>query len=182
MFMGSIMESASRSKAIKKIAKRQLDMFRGNVASYSALLNGPHELAQFQEATDLSATLAEMHSAREREKEAAAEKKRKERAEKVGKRADQEKEDKEKKESLMPGLEIDVGKGVGHLVTRTNGRLREILRYYFDHPTKGLITMKKGLLQDAITKHMEEGSNEEQHQTVDCDEEEQNQVVDSGED
>jgi glycerol dehydrogenase-like iron-containing ADH family enzyme len=73
MFMGAIMDAASGNKAIKKIAKRRLDMSRANVASYSALLNGPQQLAQFQEATDLSATLAEMHSAREREKEAAAE-------------------------------------------------------------------------------------------------------------
>jgi hypothetical protein len=182
MFMGSIMEAASGKKAVKKIAKRRLDMSRGNVASYSAMLNGPHQLAQFQEANDLTATLGELHSEKEREKEAAAILKRTERAKKVGKRADQEKDDKAKKESLMPGLERDVGKGVGHVVTLRNGRLKEILRYYFNHPTKGLTTMKKDLMQDAIRKHMEEGSNEEQHQTVDCEEEEQNQVVDSEED
>jgi hypothetical protein len=37
--------------------------------------------------------------------------------------------------------------------------------------------MRKELLRDAIRKHIEEGSNEEQKQTVDCEEEQKNQVV-----
>ncbi len=75
-----------------------------------------------------------------------------------------------------------MGKWVGHVVALRNGRLRTIICYYFDHSTKGLATLKKDLMKEATRKHMEEGSNEEQHQTVDCEEEEQNQVVDSGED
>ncbi len=54
MVMGSTMEAASGNKAIQKIAKRGLDMSRGNVASYLSLLNGPHQLAQFQEANERS--------------------------------------------------------------------------------------------------------------------------------
>ncbi len=73
--MGSIMEAATGNKAIKKVAKRRLDISRVNVASYSAMMNGPHELEQFPEANDLIARLGELHSEKEKEKEAAAEKK-----------------------------------------------------------------------------------------------------------
>ena len=58
------------------------------------------------------------------------------------------------------------------MVTLPNKRLREILRYYFNHPTAGLNQMKKELMLAAIRKYMEEGSNQsssnqqEQNQTV----------------
>ena len=62
--------------------------------------------------------------------------------------------------------------GIGKVVTLPNKRLREILRYYFNHPTAGLNQMKKELMLAAIRKYMEEGSNQsssnqqEQNQTV----------------
>ena len=170
--MGAIMEASNGHKAIKKVAKRRINMATGNVASYSALMNGPHQLEQFQQANALAATLSELHSEEVRKKDAAAEKKRKEQAEKVGKKAEQEKKDKETKERIMPGLKEDVAAGIGKVVTLPNKRLREILRYYFNHPTAGLNQMKKELMLAAIRKYMEEGSNQsssnqqEQNQTV----------------
>ena len=64
-------------------------MATGNVASFSALVNGLHQLVQFQQADALAATLGELHIEKLRDKEENAEKKIKEQAEKVGKKAKQ---------------------------------------------------------------------------------------------
>ena len=73
----------------------------------------------------------------------------------------------------MPGLKEDVAAGIGKVVTLPNKRLREILRYYFNHPTAGLNQMKKELMLAAIRKYMEEGSN----QSSSSNQQEQNQTV-----
>ena len=46
--MGVVMEASSGKKAVKKVTKRQINMATGNLASYSAMMNGPHQLVQFQ--------------------------------------------------------------------------------------------------------------------------------------
>ena len=171
-FMGAVMEASRGQKSVKKVIKRRINVATGNVASYSALMNGLHQLVQFQQANALASTLGELHSEKVREKEATAKKKREEQAEKVGKKTEQGKKDEETKERIMPGLEKDVAAGIDVVVTLLDKRLREMLRYYFNHPTSGLAQMKKELVLAAIRKHMEEGSTNHS-----SNQQEQNQIV-----
>ena len=43
-FMGGVMEDSSGYKAIKRFTKQQISMDTRNLASYSSLINGPHQL------------------------------------------------------------------------------------------------------------------------------------------
>ena len=180
-FIGAAMEDSSGQKAVKKVAKRQINMATGNVASYSALMNGPHQLVQFQQTNALSAIFCELHSEKVREKEATAKKKRGEQAEKVGKKTEQGKKDEETKERIMPGLEKDVAAGIDVVVMLPNKRSREMLRYYFNHPTSCIVQIKKEPLLAAIRKQMEEGStnhssNQQEHNQTVLDSAEENQI------
>ena len=58
----------------------------------------------------------------------------------------------------MHGLEIYVAAGIDMMVTLPNKRFREMIFYYFNHPTSGLAHIKKDIMLAATRKKMEEGS------------------------
>ena len=58
------------------------------------------------------------------------------------------------------------------MVTLPNKRLREMLFYYFNHPTSGIVQMKKDIMLATIRKHMEEGSTNHG-----INQQEQNQII-----
>ena len=47
--MGAVMEAISGKNAVKRVAKRQINMATRNVENYSALMNGPHQLVRFHQ-------------------------------------------------------------------------------------------------------------------------------------
>ena len=58
----------------------------------------------------------------------------------------------------MPRLEKDVSAGTDVVVTLPSKLLMDMLRCYFNHPTSGLVQMKKEIMLAAIRKYVEEGS------------------------
>ena len=55
----------------------------------------------------------------------------------------------------MPGLEKYVSARVDVVVTLPNVQLREILHYYSNNPTSGLVQMNNKLMMITIKKHMD---------------------------
>ena len=81
----------------------------------------------------------------------------------------------------MHGLEKDVSEGINVVVTIRNKRLMEMLLYYFNHPTLGLVHMKQELMLFTIGKHTEKGStnhsiNHQKHNQIVLVSAEENQI------
>jgi hypothetical protein len=51
---------------------------------------------------------------------------------------------------LLPELNDEVAEGFNHVLGLTNEHLKQVLRYIFFHPAKGMSTMAMTALQDAI--------------------------------
>ena len=71
----------------------------------------------------------------------------------------------------MPGLENDVSARIDVVVTLLNKQLSKMILCYLNHPTSGLIQMKKEPILAAIRKHMEKGttnhiSNQQEHNQI----------------
>ena len=60
--MGVVMEASSAQKSAKRVFKKRINMYTGNVASYSDLINGPHQILQSRQENDLAAILGYMDS------------------------------------------------------------------------------------------------------------------------
>jgi hypothetical protein len=70
LFMGSIMNDTIGEGSEKKIAKRRVHMFAGNIASYSTLLNSEVRMKQLQEFNHrLAAILGEIRAEQDDDKE-----------------------------------------------------------------------------------------------------------------
>ena len=69
---GSIIENAMGEGAKKKIARRRINMFEGNIASYSRLINSKEQLDSMQELNALTSVLGSMRAENEHERAARA--------------------------------------------------------------------------------------------------------------
>jgi hypothetical protein len=67
---GSIIENAMGEGAKKKIARRRINMFEGNIASYSRLINSKEQLDSMQELNALTSVLGSMRAENEQERAA----------------------------------------------------------------------------------------------------------------
>jgi hypothetical protein len=139
LYMGAITEDTVGNRAKKRIAKRRVDMFEGNVAAYSRVLNSDGRMKRIKDYNQLAAILADMDADIHDDRERKATLKKKNDAEKKKKKADAVEADEKKKQELMPSLSEDVAKGLDHFKTLTQKRLVLLLRYYYEHPTKQTI-------------------------------------------
>ena len=75
------------------------------------------------------------------------------------KKEEQEKKDKETKKMIVRGIEKYMLEGIGVVVTLPNKRLKEMIHYFLNQPTSGIVQMKKELMMAATRKYTEEGIN-----------------------
>ena len=92
------------------------------------------------------------------EKDANAEKadneKKKKELDKADKNSEKEtKEQIEKHNELMPGMELDVCKGLDHLLSLKNNHLKEFARYFFKLNIPNLFKKKTAELHDLLRPH-----------------------------
>ncbi len=69
---GSTIENAMGEGATKKIARHRINMFEGNIASYSRLINSKEQLESMQELNALTSVLGSIRAQNDQEKAAPA--------------------------------------------------------------------------------------------------------------
>ncbi len=155
--LGQLMREAVGEGALKKMARRRLDVATGNVQSYARVLNGTEQVTKLKEHLELAAALADLQAEKEKEKAEAAAKKKAEAEEREAKKAESIRKEAQAKELLLPGLTDDVDKGMDHVLSLKNDRLKQILKYFFDE--KGLSSLRKKDLQeldDGVLCHLKQ--------------------------
>jgi hypothetical protein len=115
VIMGNIIDSIFGEHAVKKIARRCLDMVSGNVNCYARMLNNPAQMKLIQEHDELVSNLANIEQEKKKEKQNWSEKVQGEKFEKEARKFEKEKAFQGKKNELMKGMIDDVGKGIEHL-------------------------------------------------------------------
>jgi hypothetical protein len=141
LYMGAITEDTVGNRAKKRIEKRRIDMFEGNVAAYSKVLKSDGPMKRIKDYNHLAAILADMDADAHDNIEEKATLKKKNDAEKKKKKAEAVEADEKKKKELMPSLSADVTTGLDHFKTLNRERLMLLLPYYYEHPTRS--RMKK---------------------------------------
>ena len=155
VMLGSLMLECSGERAMKRLAKRRLDIATGNVQSYSRVLNGSANLELMKEHCELVASLAELQAEKDAKNEAAKAKKKQEEAEKARKKEEENRKELALKEELRPVNQNDVDKGIEHVLKLTNKRMVQVLKYHFGDNTPSLASKNKSILQELVRKHME---------------------------
>ena len=148
--MGSFVDQAFGQQAKKKEAKRRVAILDGNINSYSRLMNGPEQMKILWDYNNLSAALGKYNKEKDENAAASAKDKEKEEADNVAKKAAKEASEKKMKAKLMPAMEDDIRKGLEHVLTCTNPRLRKLVCYYFDLNVPNLFKKKQSELIDLL--------------------------------
>ena len=160
--MAAIIDQCSGKKARKVIAKRRIEFISGNVNSYARILSGPQQLERIKTFNDLSASIAVL----QREKQAEAEKSRKEKknkeVEKAANKVEKDRVAKEEHAKLSPGCKADVEKGIDWVLLCNNTRRKEILKIHFGY-SSGLSKLKMADTERELRKYM--GPTLEQNET-----------------
>jgi hypothetical protein len=156
---GHILYDCKGNGAVKKIARRRLDMICGNVASYSRLLNDEKRLDEIKEVHELTAAVAAVSADMESEKKRKAEKSLVEKEKKMQKKKQDKEEAAKRKERSMPTVKLWMDKfEKGELAPTPENfskfnvsDLKDILIYYFDFKN-GVSTWKKDKLVGTIVE------------------------------
>jgi hypothetical protein len=152
LLLATIEEEAYGEHAKQKRARRRMDIIDGNAKSYARHLNNNVRLQRYTEYNGLQAVLSALRSEQDEKRAKSTEDKKQKQAEKQHKKAHEEVAKKEKEKELLPVLELEMGKGIDHIMTQNVPRLKEILIYYFRKPRKDIKSLKSQELKDAIRK------------------------------
>ncbi len=131
VLLGNILEDSIGQNAKKKIPKRHINFFFGNIASYSRSLNNPAALDQIVNTNNLASCLATISEYKEAVKDAAKEKKVNDDKAKADKKAVDIAVFKEQKAKVYDKLVEDVGKGIKHICGLPKAQLKKLLKFYF---------------------------------------------------
>ena len=148
VLMGSIMKDTFGVGAKKKIATLRIDILAGNVKSYDRCLNSEAQLIELRDMNELAATLGEIQAHKDDAKETRSEERKQKDTDKLLRKAADTAAERHKKDELLPELKEDVNKGLAHVLSLINERLKQVLSYCFDRPPKSSVS--KHVLQDAI--------------------------------
>lgn len=155
---GSILNDTMGEGAKKKIAKRRINFWDGNISSYSRVLNSSEQIANMREVNELTAVLGEIRQENEQEKETRSRARALAAQEKEQRKAAAVEAVQRRKEQLLPQL-ITVAEAacanVAVLETVSVGQLRDMLRYLFEPPLIGISSMKKDALLAAAKLGLE---------------------------
>ena len=154
--LGALIAQCSGEQAVKKIAKRRLDIMSGNVGSYARVLNGAAQMSQIKNFNDLSASIAAMNAEKAKRDAQKQEEKKKIEAEKAEKKRQQKLKEQEDRDRLLPECKEDVEeRGKVFVLNCTVPRKKEILKHYFGHKAPLYKTAKAGvdqLIEDYFSK------------------------------
>jgi len=139
--MAAIVDQCSGKKAMKVIAKRRIEFIDGNVNSYARILNGPQQLRRIKCVNDLAASIAALQREDEVKAGLALEDKKVKDAEKAARKEERDRKEEEKRVRLAPECKEEVDKGIDNVLSLTNLRRKEILKYHFNI-TSGLANMR----------------------------------------
>jgi hypothetical protein len=156
---GFILYDCKGNGAVKKIARRRLEMISGNVASYSRLLNDEKRLEEIKEVHELTSAVAAVSADMENSKKRKAEKAVAEEEKKRQRKKQDKEEAAKKKERSMPTIKVLMDKFEKGEVAPTPENfskmnasdLKLILLYYFDYE-KGVSTWKKDKLAGTVAE------------------------------
>lgn len=157
-FLGYVMDDAVGEKAVRKIAKRKLDMMTGNIAQWTQHVTSTENLELLKEATTLSERLAILSAEALEEKEERRKEKEMEARAKAQKEKEKALEEQNKKEKATKQNEIDMAKGLEYVLKLNNDRRKEILHYEFGVPKKDLSKMLMDQLKALIRSHWKDSS------------------------
>jgi hypothetical protein len=155
VLLGSILDDAVGDKAKKKIARRRADMISGNIHSYARALNNPEQLEMLKEHVDLYSIIADITADRDDTRKKQSEDKRTRQAAALAKKTAAAEKDKQKQVELLPGMEIDVAKGLEHVLKLSVSRKKNIAKYMYGI-TVGLAKMKNEELDAFLREEMED--------------------------
>lgn len=153
---GQMIHETVGKGAIKKLAKRRLDMIDSNIASYSRILNCPEQLERLRESKALNELLALLNEEKQLKAEKKAAERREEEKKKAQKKMADELEYAAKKIEMYPTLLEMMKHGKEHIKMLTNQNLKDIHKYFFDEPTPKVSNMKKSGLIDELLKRWTE--------------------------
>jgi hypothetical protein len=106
----------------------------------------------------LNASLATLNAEKDEKKRADAERKKTETAERAAKQKKHDEEEKAKRESIMPLLQVDVDKGLPHLVKLPKARLLDLLKYFYEDNMKGRSALKKADIVSIVNEKYEQAN------------------------
>jgi hypothetical protein len=146
---GAILNDTMGEGAKKKLAKRRINFWDGNISSYSRVLNSEEQLSNMKEVNELTAVLGEIRAENEQERESRAKLRAVDAEQREKRKAAAAEAAEHRKANLMPQL-IAVAEAAcaneAVLVTASAGQLRDLLRFLFEPPTVGVSSMKKDAL------------------------------------
>ena len=150
---GSIIENAMGDGAKKKIAKRRINMFEGNIASYSRVVNSTEQLQAMEELNALTSVLDEIRADIDEDKVRQAAARSAEADERDKRKRLAAENAKAQKEALLPTMIMDVEAAIANDASLNNlstSRIRDLLKFFFEPPTPGVSKMKKDELVAAV--------------------------------
>ena len=161
VIIGHIMYDAKGEGAVRKIAKRRLDMIEGGISGYSRLLNSEERLGKIKEVHQLTASCAEITADMESEKQARKATAAQKQTDKAEKQRATEEAEAAQKVKVLPALKEKMAKfesGDDKLIDGLNAfsasTLKDIIKFYYGEKVKGISTMKKSGLVAEVAKRV----------------------------
>ena len=171
ILVGNILQDSVGQNAKKKIAKRRIDFITGNIASYSRSLNNAATLDHIIDTNKLASCLSTVIAAKDAVKAAAKDKRETDTKAKAAKKTQNKVEFDNKKVEISKDFADDIAKGVKHLCSLSNEKLKLLLKYYFEVPN-ALSQLRRGelvaLLEEAGKKDSDQEVAEGEEQEDDC--------------
>ncbi len=159
VLVGNILLDSIGDNAKKKIAKQRIDFISGNVASYSRSLSNPKTLELIADTNRLASCLSVIAAAKEKEKDAAKQKKDDDVKAKEAKKANEQAAFQSKKGEVYDNLVEDISKGLDHIGGLPKATLLQLLKFYFEDKTPNQSKMKRNELLALVTRL---------HETFEC--------------